>query len=122
MTIFAGVICSAGLSLAPCEAPSVSGWWSQYAEGISILQAEYHGYDPEGLYVALPDCDMVGSYVWISVNGNLPERVRVFDCLGRTGDPSLWGDGLFVGELSYNLADKYDVVGKGGVKGRVIYD
>jgi len=100
------------------DPPPVVGYWSQFAEQISILQAEYHGYDPGGYYVALPDCNMVGQWVRVSVEGSKYVTARVFDCLGSDGDPNQWGPGKWIGELNYNLAERFDVIGR-GAKGRL---
>lgn len=97
--------------------PQQHGWWSQYAEAPTTAMVEYHHFDRQGIagFIAVPDCKKVGAYAWIRVNHGPWERVRVFDCLGSDGDPEWWRHNNVLGELGYNLAAKYGIVGRGGV-------
>ena len=117
----AACIATHGDACSVFDPPPIMGYWSQYAEGISRLQAEYHGYPPDAFYVALPDCGMVGRWVRVSVEGSKYVSARVFDCLGADGDPDQWGPGKWIGELSYDLAKHFNVIGR-GAKGRLIVD
>lgn len=118
-------ICSFNLAHAPIPViPDMKGYWSQFAEQPTKWQIAYHGYENEDVdgFIAVMDCDRVGQYADITINGSSQWlRVRVFDCMGRNGDPSWWYDNNIIGEIGYPLAKQFNVVNKGGVRGELIW-
>jgi len=108
----------------PLIYPDATGWWLQYAQSPTDAQIWYHGYEDEQVdgFIAVMDCDRVGSYAWITVNNSSWQRVRVFDCMGRDGNPSWWKENYIIGELGYYLAQEHGVVGRGGVKARIAWE
>jgi hypothetical protein len=110
----------------PVEAEEVvrTGWWSQYDEGPTLAQIEYHGFsinDADG-FIAVLDCDRVGEYAWIRVNMSDWFKVLVFDCLGANGNLSWWRNNHILGEIDYYTAVKHGVEGQGGVRAHLAFD
>jgi len=102
----------------------VSGWWSQYARQPTDIMVAYHGFDWSDVdgYIAVPDCSRVGQYAYVTVNDGPWERMQVFDCMGSDGDISWWNEHNIIGELDYYTADRYGVVGRGGVKAALVWE
>lgn len=67
-------------------------------------------------YVAVVDCDRIGSLVWLRPYGGEWERFLVADCAGVADGGRAWmqAGGVLV-EVDYETAKRWDVVGRGAI-------
>ena len=133
LLILGVLLCVAGIPVEPDHPPVfgeiVTGWASQYARGVmdaTIKLRQTWGQLPSDLSdydgaVAVADCSLIGSTVWLRYNGGPWERFIIADC-GSKSD-CRWQDGRsgwqwmvdhnILVEVDYKTAMRWNRVGIG---------
>ena len=112
---------------APQLQPTMTGYLSQYGpqttagtiayrQEVGDLPEDMSGYDG---VIAVENCAHVGKDAQLSINGSPWLDVIIFDCLGRNEYNWMQERGI-IGEVGYGLAERFDFVGRGGIKGQMV--
>lgn len=108
--------------------PIETGYLSQYDPDLmwhTVLAQQSWGKLPQDLtryegFIATPECD-IGREGWLSVEDNDWIFVVAADCSGHASTTEWMERSNIIAELSFSLAARYDVVGKGDIEGRIAW-
>ena len=89
-----------------------------YRQDIGDLPLDMSRYDG---VVAVSDCGLIGHEGRLTVDGRR-YRIIIFDCAGDVDTVQWFHEDRIICEVGFMLAEKLEIVGRGGIRGRLVID
>ena len=96
--------------------PQVTAGTIAYRQEVGDLPRDMSRYDG---VIAVEDCGLIGRDAKLSINGSPMLDVIIFDCLGRH-EYNWMAERNIIAEVGYGLAERFDFVGQGGIRGKMV--
>ena len=114
----------------PVDTITLTGYLSQYGQQPTMATIAYRqkvGDLPLDMsrfdgVIAVSDCGLIGHEARLRVEDAPWQDVIIFDCSGDVATSEWMQDSRVIAELGYGLAKQHGIIGKGGIRGKLVID